>query len=69
MDNRRLLIAAVFHFVHQVEKDIKNHHKLTQNSVSLSRQSKQLSRCFINFTHELTRQILTNQSIKIGRGA
>ena len=32
-------------------------------------QSKQLSRCYINFTHELTCQILTNQSIKIGRGA
>ena len=32
-------------------------------------QSKQLSRCYINFTHELTYQILTNQSIKIGRGA
>ena len=30
---------------------------------------KQLSRCCINFTHELTCQILTNQSIKIGRRA
>ena len=45
---------------------------LTQNSVSFSCQSKQLSRwgrCCINFTHELTCQILTNQSIKIERGA
>ena len=57
MNNRRLLIAAVFHFVHPVEKDIKKHHKLTQNSVSFSCQSK------------LTCQILANQSIKIGRRA
>ena len=69
MNNRRLLIAAVFHFVHPVEKDIKKHHKLTQNSVSFSCQSKQDSRCCINFPHELTCQILTNQSIKIGRRA
>ena len=33
MNNRRLLIAAEFHFVHPVEKDsFKKHHKLTQNS-------------------------------------
>ena len=63
MNNRRLLIAAVFHFVHPVEKDIKKHHKLTQNCVSFSCQSKQVSRCCINFPHELTCQILTNQSI------
>ena len=30
-------------------------------------QSKQLSRCCINFPHELTCQVLSNQSIKIGR--
>ena len=69
MNNRRLLIAAVFHFVHPVEKDIKKHHKLTQNSVSFSGQSRQVSRCCINFPHELTCQILTNQSIKIRRRA
>ena len=70
MNNRRLLIAAVFHFVHPVEKDSEKHHKLTQNSVSFSCQSKQVSRlCCISFTHELTCQILTNQSIKIGRRA
>ena len=40
---------------------------MTQNSVSFSCQSKQLSRCCINFPHELTCQILTNQSIHIGR--
>ena len=56
--NNRLLIAAVFHFVHPVEKD--NY---------FSCQSKQLSRCCINFPHELTCQILTNQSIKIGHRA
>ena len=69
MNNRRLLIAAVFHFMHPVEKDSKKHHKLTKNSVSFSCQSKQVSRCCINFLHELTCQILTNQSIKIGRRA
>ena len=40
---------------------------LTQNSVSFSCQSKQDSRCCINFPRELTCHILTNQSIKIGR--
>ena len=69
MNNRRLLIAAVFHFMHPVEKDSKKHHKLTKNSVSFSCQSKQVSRCCINFLHELTCQILTNHSIKIGRRA
>ena len=69
MNNRRLLIAAVFHFVHPVEKDSSKHHKLTQNSVNFSCQSKQLSRCCINFPHELTCQISINQSIKIGRRA
>ena len=42
---------------------------MTQNSVSFSCQSKQDSRCCMNFTHELTCQILTNQTIKIGRRA
>ena len=65
MNNRRLLIATVFHFVHPVEKG----HKLSQNSVSFSCQNKQISRCSVNFPHELTCQILTNQGIKIGRGA
>ena len=37
--NQRLMIAAVFHFVHPVEKDSKKNHKLTQNSVSYSCQS------------------------------
>ena len=41
MNNRRRLIAAVFHLVHTVEKDMKKHHKLTQNSVNFSFQSKQ----------------------------
>ena len=40
VNKRTLLIAAVFHYVHPVEKDF-------------SCQSKQLSRCCINFTHEL----------------
>ena len=70
MNKRTLLISAVFILYIQWKKTVKNvHHKLTQNSVSFSCQSKQLSRCWINFTHEFTCKILTNQSIKIGRGA
>ena len=69
MNKKTLLIAAVFHFVHPVKKDIEKHHKLTQNSVSFSCQSKQLWRRYINITREFTCQILNNQSIKIGRGA
>ena len=69
MNKRTLLIATVFHFLHLVEKDSQKHHKLAQNAVSFSCQSKHLSRCCINFTHELTCQILTNQNIKIGLGA
>ena len=69
INNRRLLIAAEFYFVQPVEKDSLKHHKLTQNSVSFSWQSKQDSRCSMNFPHELTSQILTNHSIKIGRRA
>ena len=65
MNNRRLLIAAVFHFVHPVQKDSQKHHELTQNSVSFSCQRKQVPRCCINFPYELTCQILTNQSIKL----
>ena len=64
MNNRRFLIAPVLHFVHPVEKDSQKHHKLTQNSVSLGWQSKQVSRYCIHFPHELTCQILTNQNIK-----
>ena len=47
MNKRTLLIAAVFHFVHPMEKYSSKHDKLTQNSVSFSCQSKQLSRCCI----------------------
>ena len=73
MNQRRLLIAAVFHFKHPVEKDSKRHHKLTKYSVSFSCQteSKQGSRCCINqFLHELTCQILTTEHKKLdGRRA
>ena len=44
MNQRRLLIAAVFHFKHPVEKRSKKHHKLTKYAVSFSCQSKQGSR-------------------------
>ena len=69
--NRRLLVAAVFHFVHSVKKtvikNISSWHKTL--SASISCWNKQVSRCCMNFLHELTCQILTNQGIKIGRGA
>ena len=42
---------------------------MTQNFVSFSCQSKQVSRCCINFPLEVTWQMLTNQSIKIGQRA
>ena len=32
MNYRTILITAVFHFVHQVEKDSLKHHKMTQDS-------------------------------------
>ena len=43
--NRRLLVAAVFHFAHPVKKDsyFKKNHKLTQNSVSFRQLLKQTS--------------------------
>ena len=68
MNNRRLLIAAEFHCTSSGKRQLKNH-KLTEHSVSFICQSKQDSRCCINFPHELTCQILTNQSIKIERRA
>ena len=54
MNNRRLLIAAVFHFVHPVEKDSQKHHKLTENSVSFSYQSEQVSRCISFKMHQFS---------------
>ena len=64
MNYRTILIAAVFSFVHQVEKDSLRHHTLSAPAIS-----KQVTRRCINFPHELTCQILTNQNIKIGRRA
>ena len=37
-NNLRILLAAVFHFVHPVEKDSQKLHNVTQNSVSFSYQ-------------------------------
>ena len=66
MNNLRILLAAVFHFVHPVEKEnITRLHKTL--SVSAIRKSFKMFHKF--FTHELTFQILTNQSIKIGHRA
>ena len=49
----------------KVVKNITRWHK----TLSASAISKQVSRCCINLPHELTRQMLTNQSIKVGRRA
>ena len=68
MNNRRILMEAVFHCVHPLEKTVKNI-KRWHKTLSASAISKQVSRCCINFLHELTCQILTNQSIKTGRRA
>ena len=72
MNNRRLLIAAVFHFVLSVEKrQLKTSQvdtKLCQ--LQLSKHYKFfLKKMMYRFPHELTCQILTNQSIKIKRRA
>ena len=57
---------SVFHFVHPMEKEnITRLHKTL--SVSAIRKSFKMFHKF--FTHELTFQILTNQSIKIGHRA
>ena len=52
MNNRRLLIAPVFHFMHPVEKDRKT-----------SQVDKKLCQLQLSKLHELTCQILTNRSI------
>ena len=54
MNNTRLLIAAVFHFVHPVEKESQKHHKLTENSVSFSYQSEQVSRSISFKMHQFS---------------
>ena len=68
MNNRRILMEAVFHCVRWVEKTVENIRRWHKN-LSASAISKQVSICCINFPHELTCQISTNQSIKIGRRA
>ena len=42
---------------------------MLHKTLSVSAISNQVSRCCINFPHELTCQLLTNQNIKIGRRA
>ena len=69
MNNRRLLIAAEFHFVHLAKKGHLKTSQVDTDYVSFSCQSKQVSRCGLNFPHEDTCEILTNQSTKIGRTA
>ena len=73
MNYRTILIAAVFHFLHQVEKDSlkksQDDTKLPDKTLSAPAISKQVSRRCINFPHELTCQILTNLNIRIGRRA
>ena len=66
--HRTILLAALFHMVHQVEKTVNN---ITRwhKTLSASAISKQVSRRCINSPHELTCQILTNQSLKIGHRA
>ena len=53
MNNRKLLIAAVFHFMYSVEKDSKKHHKLTIRlcQLQLSKQTS-FKMLYINFLPE-----------------
>ena len=71
-NNLRILLAAVFHFYLQWKKTVKNITWL-HKTMSVSAISKQGSRCcnmlYKFLTHELTCQILTNQSVKTGRRA
>ena len=69
MNYRRILIAAVFILYIQWKKTVKNVTSWRHKTLSASANRKQVSRCWIHFPHELTCQILTNQSIKIGRRA
>ena len=63
------LDSRCIHFVHPVEKDSSKRDKLaTQNSVSFTYQ-KTSFQILHHFPHELTCQILTNQSIKMKRRA
>ena len=55
MNIRRLLIAAEIHFVHLVERQLKT--SQVDTKLCQLQQSKQVSRCCINFQHELTCQI------------
>ena len=69
MNKRTLLIAAVFHFFTSSGKRQLKTSQVNSKLCQLQLSEKQLSRCCINFTYELTCQILTNQSINIGREA
>ena len=69
MNYRRILIAAVFILYIQWKKTVKNVTSWRHKTLSASAIRKQVSRCWIHFPHELTCQILTNQSIKIKRRA
>ena len=51
------------------KRQFKKTSQIDTNSISFSCQRKQVSRRCINFPHELTRQILTTQSINVGRRA
>ena len=67
MNYRRILIAAVF--ILYMQWTVKNMTSWRRKTPSASAIRKQISRCRIHFPHELTCQILTDQSIKIRRRA
>ena len=69
MNNLRILLASYFILCIQQKKTVKSFTTVIHKTPSVSAISKQVSRCCINFPHELTCQILTNHSIKIGRRA
>ena len=60
--------TSYIHFVHPVEK-VNNMTRWGHKTLSASAIRKQVSTCCTHFPHELTCQILTNQSLKIRRRA
>ena len=69
LNYRRILIAAVSFCTSSRKKTVKNMISWRYKTLSASAIRKQVSSCCIHFPHELTCQILSNQSIKIRRRA
>ena len=70
MNNLRILLAAVLFCASSRKRQLKASQRYTKHcQFQLSVNKSQRARCCINFPHELTCQLLTNQNKKIGRRA